>query len=161
MILETRQDNESRKFANLELRNLRKVCGLTLIFLQWMAAGRKIKCGFGRIYFLILQYGVSVVLLDVAAPVAQLDRASVYGTEGCVFESRQAYFHKPLLIKDLHFTSATLSTRKNRFLTEDVIVRSACSGRPSKAMASLNKKSQFQRSKKASHNQPALTDLTK
>jgi hypothetical protein len=30
--------------------------------------------------------------LNIKAPVAQLDRASVYGTEGCVFESRQARF---------------------------------------------------------------------
>ncbi len=30
--------------------------------------------------------------LNVAAPVAQLDRASVYGTEGHKFESCQAHF---------------------------------------------------------------------
>ena len=29
------------------------------------------------------------------APVAQLDRASVYGTEGCRFEPCQVYFRKP------------------------------------------------------------------
>jgi hypothetical protein len=28
------------------------------------------------------------------APVAQLDRASVFGTEGCRFESYRAYFHQ-------------------------------------------------------------------
>lgn len=33
------------------------------------------------------------------APVAQLDRASVYGTEGFGFESRQARFTKPCYIK--------------------------------------------------------------
>lgn len=34
------------------------------------------------------QGGVTKV---IKAPVAQLDRASVYGTEGCWFESSQAY----------------------------------------------------------------------
>jgi hypothetical protein len=62
-ILKTKQDNESRKLANLELWNLRKVCGLALIFLQGPAAGRKIKYRFGQRYFSILDYGVSVVFL--------------------------------------------------------------------------------------------------
>src|SRR5205814_6420745 len=34
----------------------------------------------------------------IRAPVAQLDRASVYGTEGCWFESSQAYSPQPLAI---------------------------------------------------------------
>ena len=36
--------------------------------------------------------GVSFVLCQARAPLAQLDRASVYGTEGCWFEPSGVYF---------------------------------------------------------------------
>ncbi len=42
----------------------------------------------------------STILL-VGAPVAQLDSASVFGTEGWGFESLRAYFRHLLLDKDL------------------------------------------------------------
>jgi hypothetical protein len=50
--------------------------GFILIFLKQIAADSNI----------------SNLTAAIVAPVAQLDRASVYGTEGCVFDSRQAYW---------------------------------------------------------------------
>jgi hypothetical protein len=43
----------------------------------------------------LLQKWLSMTLLQDQAPVAQLDRASVYGTEGLGFESLQARFSIP------------------------------------------------------------------
>ena len=50
--------------------------------------------------------------LNSEAPVAQLDRASVYGTEGRGFEPLQARLHDLLVINDLRFLPDAVRTWK-------------------------------------------------
>ena len=44
--------------------------------------------GLDSVYVTTLEFG----RLELLAPLAQLDRASVYGTEGCRFESYEARY---------------------------------------------------------------------
>ncbi len=48
--------------------------------------------------------------LNIEAPVAQLDRASVYGTEGRGFEPLQARFHKCWAVNSLPLTALSISS---------------------------------------------------
>ena len=55
-------------------------------------------------------------MLLAFAPVAQLDRALVYGTKGYKFESCQAHFHNSLLVKWLCLRQTTWSHGGKTFL---------------------------------------------
>ncbi len=56
-----------------------------------------------------------VIIPRVLARVAQLDRASVYGTEGYRFESCRACYPKSLLVRDFFLGRQPLLPGKCRF----------------------------------------------